>query len=91
MIRKFTIKINGSREKTSDLLVDNLHDCDITFLNDGSESAIVTTEQPLGVIKQMLRNTKIKPMETTRMDIKHRADESGKEPTTERINKSDLI
>ena len=90
MIRKFTVKLIGRRDDFATLIQTVLQDCDITFLNDGSNGVIVTTEKPLGQIKQMLTDYKISPLETTRTDIPHRADSKGNMPVHTKLKKWDL-
>ena len=92
MIKKFTVELPDKTEEgklaMSNKLVSRFLDCDITWLHDGT--AIITTERDLGVIKQTIKDFKLKPKENTHPEIKHRADSKGKEPLMEKLTKSDI-
>lgn len=91
-LKKFTVKLPDKSEKAkeelSTKLVNLLQDCNITWVQDGT--AIITTEKSMTVIKKMIKDFKLKPMATTRLDIKHRVNGQGKEATHDRLKKSQL-
>jgi len=89
MINKFTIDTNGlDIDKLSDLIVSRIDDACISWLSDNT--AIITTEKSLTVIRTVFTALRLKPLDTIRPEIKHRQDMDGIEPTHTKLRRDEL-